>query len=145
MKLLCSDDPMGKYRNLILTLFVGFVIFSAEFVKTNRFGMSQHRNFVVTSSALYNVHKNTIKRKIRIRDIAGLTKSSDQKIGEFIVHVEDDYDYMFPNKDIVLRDELFENLKAAYYMARNKNLPVFKISVPLVNYCTSKSDLKKGL
>jgi len=114
-------------------------------VKLNRFGMKQHRNFLVTSNALYNIHKNTINRKIRIRDIAGLTKSADTKNHEFIVHVEDDYDYTFPNTDAILRDEFFENLKAAYFMARNKNLPVFKINVPMKTYCTSKSDIKKGL
>lgn len=107
--------------------------------------MKQHRNFIVTSSALYNIHKNTINRKIRIRDIAGLTKSSDTKNHEFIVHVEDDYDYTFPNTDAVLRDEFFENLKAAYFLARNKNLPIFKIGVPMKNYVTAKSDLKKGI
>jgi hypothetical protein len=107
--------------------------------------MSQHRNFIITSSALYNIHKNTIKRKIRIRDIAGLSKSADTKNHEFIVHVEDDYDYAFPNTDAVLRDEFFENIKAAYFMARNKNLPIFAINVALKTYETTKSDLKKGL
>ena len=125
VKLLCSDDPQGKYRTSLTLILIAFIIFSCSFKKLNRFGMSQHRNFIITSSALYNIHKNTINRKIRIRDIAGLTKSADAKNHEFIVHVEDDYDYTFPNTDAVLRDEFFENLKAAYFMARNKNLPVF--------------------
>lgn len=107
--------------------------------------MNQHRNFIVTSSALYNIHKNTINRKIRIRDIAGLSKSADTKNHEFIIHVEDDYDYAFPNTDAVLRDEFFENLKAAYFISRNKNLQIFSITVPMKTYVTSKSDLKKGV
>ena len=61
------------------------------------------------------------------------------------MHVEDDYDYYFSNKDNILRDELFENLKASYFMARNKNLPIYKVSVPLKTYCTEKKDLKKGV
>ena len=74
-----------------------------------------------------------------------MSKSSDPKIAEFIIHVDDDYDYHFPNKDGQLRDELFENLKAAFYMKMNKNLPVFKVGVPLKNFLTEKKDLKKGI
>jgi hypothetical protein len=99
----------------------------------------------VTSSGLYNIHKYQIKRKIKIKDIAGVSKSADYKIAEFIIHVEDDYDYFFPNKDDKRRDELFENLKAAYYYKMGKNLLVFKVNVPLKNYLTEKKDLKKGI
>ena len=99
----------------------------------------------MTSSGLYNIHKYQIKRKIKIKDIAGVSKSADYKIAEFIIHVEDDYDYFFPNKDDKRRDELFENLKAAYYYKMGKNMLVFKVNVPLKNYLTEKKDLKKGI
>lgn len=99
----------------------------------------------MTSNALYNIHKNTIQRKIKLRDIAGITKSSDPKNHEFTIHVMDDYDYSFPNTDAILRDEFFENLKAAYFMNRNKNLSVFQINQPMKIYVTTKSDMKKGI
>ena len=86
-----------------------------------------------------------IKRAIRYIDFAGLSKSADSNNGEFIIHVEDDYDYHFPNTDVSLRNELFENLKAAYFMKRNKNLPIYKVSVPLKTYLTTKTDIKKQL
>ena len=83
-----------------------------------------------------------IKRCIRYIDFAGLSKSSDPTDGEFIIHVEDDYDYSFPNKEVDRRNELFENMKAAYFMKRNKNLPIYKVSVPLDTYLTTKKDIK---
>jgi hypothetical protein len=74
-----------------------------------------------------NIYLLDIKRAIRYIDFAGLSKSAEPNNGEFIIHVEDDYDYHFPNTDVKLRDELFANLKAAYFMKRNKNLPIYKV------------------
>jgi hypothetical protein len=107
--------------------------------------MTQKRNIVITNNAFYNVHRNEIKRGIRYIDFAGLSKSAEPNNGEFIIHVEDDYDYHFPNTDVKLRDELFANLKAAYFMKRNKNLPIYKVQVPLKTYLTTKSDIAKNL
>jgi len=77
-------------------------------------------------------------------NIAGLTwQTSD---ASFVVHVSCDYDYLFPNKDERLRDELFENLKAAYFLLAKKNLPVYK--VPKLNkksQYTSKDDARKAI
>ncbi len=61
------------------------------------------------------------------------------------MHVEDDYDYYFSNKDNILRDELFDNLKASYFMARNTNLPIYKVNVPLKTDYNEKKDLKKDV
>ena len=107
--------------------------------------MTQKRNIVITNNAFYNVHKCEIKRSIRYIDFAGLSKSADPNNGEFIIHVEDAYDYHFPNTDVTLRDELFENLKAAYFMKRNKNLPIYKVQVPLKTYLTTKKDIEKNI
>jgi hypothetical protein len=48
--------------------------------------------------------------------------SKDTKNAEFIVHIKDEHDYHFTNYYVENRDELFENLKAAYYMRMSKNL-----------------------
>lgn len=52
---------------------------------------------MITSKGVYGMSKKTLKRKIPITKVAGLTVS---KIGsEFILHVPDEYDYRYSSFD----------------------------------------------
>lgn len=52
---------------------------------------------MITSKAVYGLSKKTLKRKIPVSKIAGLTVS---KMGsEFVLHVPDEYDYRYSSSD----------------------------------------------
>jgi len=66
--------------------------------------MKQERTVVVTNQNLYNFHKKSkifhffsssveIRRHLPIKDLAGLTKSLNEKSAEFVIHVKNDFDY----------------------------------------------------
>ena len=58
---------------------------------------------------------------------------------EFIVHVENEYDYRFI---CVERDELFDALKECWFNIMNANLPIYGVPGKLKEYATSKKDVK---
>lgn len=71
------------------------VYYSGNVTKYNRMGWKQERLMLITNLAVYNIKKHKIQRKIEIRDIDGITKSTDPKCFEFVIHVEVEYDYRF--------------------------------------------------
>lgn len=44
-------------------------LYASKVKKTNMFEWTQERTLVITNNALYNIHKKSIKRMIRISDI----------------------------------------------------------------------------
>ena len=67
------------------------ILFSDAIIKINRYNMSQERNFVITKSAVYNLKKKSLKRRIEMKDIRGITISS--LTDEFVIHgLEIEYD-----------------------------------------------------
>jgi hypothetical protein len=68
------------------------ILFSDKVTKTNRFGFSQERNIIVTNKAVYNLKKKTLKRRIDLGAILGITIS--KLTDEFVIHGnENEYDY----------------------------------------------------
>jgi len=55
------------------------IYFSGMVTKFNRMDWKQERLFLVTNFAIYNIKKNKIQRRIAIKDIDGVTKSTDPK------------------------------------------------------------------
>lgn len=55
------------------------VYFSGMVTKFNRMEWKQERLFVITNLAIYNIKKHKIQRRIAIKDIDGITKSTDKK------------------------------------------------------------------
>lgn len=53
------------------------VYFSGNVTKFNRMDWKQERLFIVTNLAIYNIKKTKIQRRIAIKDIDGVTKSTD--------------------------------------------------------------------
>jgi len=61
---------------------------------------------MVTNKYVYNLSKNTIKRKIKTTSVSGVTLS---KMGsEFVLHVPEEYDYRYSSFD--KRDKILEML-----------------------------------
>lgn len=93
---------------------------------------------MVTDLHVLNIKGTKIQRAIRVGNILGLTKSTDSQCGEFVIHVQDDYDYRFTTTAI-LRDEMFETIKKVYFSRKKKNVPVYGVGFgSLKDFCTSK-------
>lgn len=121
------------------------VIFSGTVTKFNRMEWKQERIFLVTSLAVYNIKRHKIQRRIAIKDIDGVTKSTDRKCFEFVLHVEVEYDYRFVTNERK-RDEILYCLKHSYYNIYKKNLPVYGVAYPhLKDFTTSKKDAAKKI
>lgn len=71
------------------------VVFSCKLLKYNRFKMRQERHLLLTTDKLANVKANQFKRTIKIKNIKAITKSLQDGNWEFIVHVQNEYDYRF--------------------------------------------------
>jgi hypothetical protein len=118
------------------------VYFSGKVNKFNRMEWKQERIFVITNMAIYNIKKHKIQRRMAIRDIAGITKSTDKKCFEFVVHHEWEYDYRLVT-DERKRDEIFLILKHCYFNVFSKNLPVYGVAYShLKDFTTGKDDAK---
>ena len=55
------------------------IFFSGNVTKFNRMDWKQERLFLVTNLAIYNIKRTKIQRRIAIKDIDGVTKSTDKK------------------------------------------------------------------
>jgi hypothetical protein len=69
------------------------LLFSDKVKKINMFGWTQERIILITNEKVYNIKKQKTKRKIRISDLGGLSKTL--KGVEFTLHVPREYDYRF--------------------------------------------------
>ena len=117
------------------------VIFSCIVVKYNRWGMKQDRTFMITNQGLYNIKKNECQRRIGIKAIKAVTKSTQANNLQFIVHCMNEYDYMFESD---FRKEIFEALKYVYFIQNQHNLPVYGVNDKLKDYATTKKDISNG-
>ncbi|CAK80843.1 unnamed protein product (macronuclear) [Paramecium tetraurelia] len=80
-----------------------FILISRNIGKINKRNTEQQRTIVVTSENLYNIDKKSIKRKIQIQKVFGVTVSRSSF--EFILHVPQETDYRYKsqeNRDIIL-------------------------------------------
>ena len=114
--------------------------FSDKIIKINRFGYKQERNIIITDKGIYNLKKTTLKRRIDIRVIKGITlaKNSD----EFVIHCNDeeyDYQYMSAKKKTIV-----EIIAKYYYNIKNEELKLFELNLSsLGTFVTSKKEKMK--
>lgn len=110
--------------------------------KFNRKNKRQERNLLISTKAVYGLSKKTLKRKIPVSKIGGLTVS---KIGkEFVLHVPDEYDYRYSSSEHL--DDVLEMICKAYCDTMKHKLAFFfKEELSLEAYCTTKGDKKKAL
>ena len=87
------------------------VIFSDSIIKINKKLIEQTRILIITEKALYNFKEKTLKRRLQIKDIFGITTSKTSD--EFIIHGEGgEYDYHYKYKN---KRKIIQILAAVYY------------------------------
>jgi hypothetical protein len=67
-----------------------------------------------------------MKRQIDILKLTGVTKSTSEPAGEFVLHIKDDYDYRIKSD---IRDEVIEYLKKIFLILQKRNLPVYGVVI----------------
>ena len=114
--------------------------FSDKIIKINTYGFKQERNIIITDKALYNLKKTTLKRRIDLKAIKGITlsKTSD----EFVIHCNDeDYDYQYVSAK---KKTIVEILAKYYYNINGQELKLFELNVgSLSTFVTSKKEKTK--
>jgi propanediol utilization protein len=63
--------------------------------KINQYEWGQQRGLLITSKHVHNMKKEDIKRSIPLKDILGVSVTTESEGNEFVVHVNQDYDYRF--------------------------------------------------
>ena len=66
-------------------------------------GFRQERTIVLTNYAIYNMKKNSVKRRIPYENLDAITLSTMSS--EFVLHIKKDYDYRFlsfENKNLII-------------------------------------------
>lgn len=117
------------------------VIFSCIVVKINKWTLFQDRTLLLTDQNLYNVKKDTVKRKIKISSIKALTMSTLTNYNEFVVHIKSEYDYRYLSD---YRREIFDAIKYIWWKVHKTNLPIYGVPQKLKDFHTSKKDIAAG-
>lgn len=101
-------------------------MFSDKVGKINMNDWKQTRSLIITEEAIYNFNDKTIKRRIPIMSLRGLSKNliEDKKKREFTLHVNGDYDYRFVSEK---RDLILKLICFLFANKKMNNLPVHEI------------------
>ena len=88
-----------KEDNIILSLLKNEKVYYSDVItKINHYGLSQERSIILTDTALYNMKKKEMKRRIPYKEILGISYSSISN--EFVVHGnKSQYDYHYNSQD----------------------------------------------
>lgn len=115
------------------------LLFSDKLIKINRYNMSQERNIVITDKAIYNFKKRSLKRRIDLTIVLGITIS--KITDEFVIHGADkEYDYDYVSRK---RREIIETIARAYFTLRNEKIKFCIINdKSLKNFVTLKKEKK---
>mmetsp|Transcript_7647 Transcript_7647/g.682 ORF Transcript_7647/g.682 Transcript_7647/m.682 type:complete len:92 (+) Transcript_7647:213-488(+) len=91
---------------------------------------------MVSDKCFYNLKGKTVKRKIDLATIKGITVG---KFGyEFILHIKDEYDYRYESEK---RDKILYHIINAVCKKSGKKIPFYmKNDMCLFNYSTTKAD-----
>ena len=71
------------------------ILISDKVQKINQYEWAQGRGLLITNLNVHNLKKEDIKRSINLKDIAGVSVTTEPDGNEFVVHVDSDYDYRF--------------------------------------------------
>mmetsp|Transcript_20692 Transcript_20692/g.23412 ORF Transcript_20692/g.23412 Transcript_20692/m.23412 type:complete len:191 (+) Transcript_20692:407-979(+) len=126
------------------------IIYTSGVTKFNHRDKAQLRYLMVTNKAVYNIKQSKlsfcgarfrIKRKIVLRDILGISISSDEN--EFVVHVASEHDYRM--RCTTLKN-FVEVLTTLYTDSTEVDLSIFKSNeTVLKSICTTKRDIKNDI
>lgn len=116
------------------------LLYSDKIIKINRYNMSQDRQIVITNKALYNFKKKSLKRRIELTQIRGVSVS--KLTDEFVVHgneAEYDYDYVSSKRSLIL-----ETLGNAYNLMAGVEMIICVLDIKsLKDVVTLKAEKKK--
>ena len=114
--------------------------FSDKIIKINKYGFKQERNILITDKAVYNLKRTTLRRRIDLKFIKGITISKTSNA--FVIHCkEDEYDYQYVSPK---RKTILEILGKSYYNINDEELKLFVLNVDsLSTFVTYKKDKKK--
>ena len=99
---------------------------------------------LLTTLRLINLKGTNIQRSIKLTQIQALTKSTEKGNFNFLVHVEDAYDYGFICKE---REALVEAIKSSYHNLLKRNLLIYGVKGKIERYVTPKKgkfDVRKA-
>ena len=99
---------------------------------------------LLTTTRLINLHAYKIKRSISLSKIQALTQCISPGDFNFLVHVEDDYDYGFICKQ---REELVQMIQKCYFDLQARELIIYGVTGSIVQYVTPKKgkfDIRKA-
>ena len=82
-------------------------------------------------------------RRIQIVKLKALTKSTHpDHLDDFIIHVKDEYDYIFICKR---REEVISAIQECYFKLKNKQLPVYAVDDEIQQFLTTKADSRDNI
>ncbi|CAK56710.1 unnamed protein product (macronuclear) [Paramecium tetraurelia] len=140
-----SSDPLNLDSEKFFKKQTGQseqILISRNVGKINKRNTEQQRTIVITSENLYNIDKKTIKRKIQIQNIFGVTVSRSSF--EFILHVPSETDYHYKSHEN--RDIILFYLSIALKLKNKDGLKIYLVDQEdLQPFCQHQkiSDLKK--
>ena len=93
-----DDLKLAAEKTIQKQLEVGeTVLFSSIVFKFNEVNKRQERTLLITNFNVFNLSSKTVKRKIPIKKIYGITIGV---IGtEFVLHVPEEYDYRYSSPE----------------------------------------------
>ena len=114
--------------------------FSDKIFKINKYGFKQERNIIITDKGIYNLRKTTLKRRIDLKSIKGITLSKISD--EFVIHCNDEeYDYQYISAK---KKTIVEIIAKYYYNIIGEELKLFELNVSsLSTFVTTKKEKMK--
>lgn len=130
---------------LIQTAESEMVIFADKVKKINQYEWTQERTLLITSDAIYNIHKKEMRRRVNLNNVSGVTKTipPSKSLLEFTIHVSngDDLRYVTCKKELII-----DAIKRLFYIRNGKNLAIYCVGAKnLADFTTTERDLKKGI
>ena len=119
-----SFDTDKEIRKIIKeeTLYL-----SDKIGKINNYGFNQERNIIVTDKAVYNIKKKSLKRRIDINALKGVTISKASDVDEFVIHGnEAEYDYYYISGK---KKKIVELIGKAYLQLNKRDLRICYIVI----------------
>lgn len=118
------------------------ILYSDAIIKINRHGQAQERSLIITNLALYNLKKKELKRRVEIKNIKGISCSSESK--ELVIHcVENEYDYHYESSR---RNKIIQIINAAYKDSHKLEIDLCVVnSKSLAEFVTLKTEKKKDM
>jgi hypothetical protein len=118
------------------------VLFSDKISKINHYGFTQERHVLITNKAVYNLKKKSLKRRIDLGAIIGVSVSKLND--EFVIHCKDlEYDYYYISSK---KKKIIEFIGTAFNDEIKADMKICELEAKsLKNVVTSKKEKKKDI